>query len=168
MKKILFITLACLFIVGCDDDDNAANSDNAEQPSLAQISGVWDFTDTYEGEDEKDIAYLVIKDHGEFIIYDYLGDAFDQGSDCYFQVNSSITDLGNGEFEIGTFGEFFTLNMSTSNSDLILTEASSGDSAAFPSTALTEDDFTPNCLDVFTSNLSRDTTGKNYLKRSVK
>lgn len=125
--------------------DSSTNESNIAKPSLSQISGVWDLTET--DEDGEDQIYLAIKDNGEFIIYDYDGDTWDQGEDCYYKFSETITDLGNGSFEISAYGgDYSTSDISLSDNQLTVTDSS--ETYAFPKALLQESDFIPLCDEV--------------------
>jgi len=160
MKKILLITLACLFIVGCEDDESSSNNENLAQPSLAQISKTWDLTETDEfGED---VVYLVVKDHGEFIIYDYDGDSWDEGDECYYKLTSTITDLGDGSFEIAACEDYYpVVDMSISEGRLAISDEEGAYS--YPEATLEESEFVPLC-DEFTLDFNslRDAAQKSF------
>jgi len=80
-------------------------------PSLFDITGVWDISSAVGQEfDERYMnisiysnppASIELSSRGRILDYDYLGDSFDQGPDCYRTANDDeILDLGNGEFVI--------------------------------------------------------------------
>jgi hypothetical protein len=71
--------------------------------TLADLVGVWD---SGFGDDE---IYTVFKSDGTYVDYDYMGDSVDMGQNCYEVEESTITDLGNGQFRIGNdrFGTFY-------------------------------------------------------------
>lgn len=70
-------SLAAVILTGCGSDDN----DDGSQAGLELISGVWDAFDL-EGQ-LVDEGYLYISPNGEITSYDYLGDSFDNGDNCY-------------------------------------------------------------------------------------
>jgi hypothetical protein len=142
MKKFLALSFTSLFLVACNSDDNTTEntqSANIAQPSLAQIDGVWDFTETSQsGEDQ--IYFAINSDTNEYIIYDYLADSYDNGPDCYLKVSEVITDLGDGLFELSQFGDdYFQVNFSITNYQL------NDNYETYPRSSLTESDFTPLC-----------------------
>jgi hypothetical protein len=142
MKKFLALSFTSLFLVACNSDDNTTEntqSANIAQPSLAQIDGVWDFTETSQsGEDQ--IYFAINSDTNEYVIYDYLADSYDNGPDCYLKVSEVITDLGDGLFELSQFGDdYFQVNFSITNYQL------NDNYETYPRSSLTESDFTPLC-----------------------
>lgn len=141
MKKLLALSISSLFLVACGSE-NSSNENNNTEPSLSEISTVWDLTETDElGEDQ---VYLAIKDSGEFIIYDYYGDTWDQGEDCYYKFSETITDLGNGSFEISEYGGDYTIhNISLVDNQLMVINSSGTYST--PESSLSESDFVPLC-----------------------
>lgn len=95
MKKLFLILLSLVFIsCGITPGTNTGSTN----PSLAEISGVWDKSRT-QGQ-VVDEGYLVIKNTGTGTDYNYLGDSFDSGDNCYSRTNQIITDLGNGNFSV--------------------------------------------------------------------
>ncbi len=140
MKKYVLIILS-LFLVACSGDDD--KKDSIDKPSLSDISGVWDIGEVYDsGEDQ---YYMVIKDHGELIYYDYYGDLYDQGNDCYWTYKASITDLGNGSFEIvDEDNEAYVVETSIVNDKITFIDEEYG-LQSYPRSSLTESDFTPLC-----------------------
>lgn len=144
MKKILALTISSLFLVACGGGGSSDNGSNNDQPSLSDISGIWDARET-DG-DEVDELYLVIKDYGEIITYDYDGDSYDQGSDCYYKyTDETITDLGNGNFEIyEDYWGSYNVKLHISDNQLI-GDFSDGYSFSMPKSSLKESDFVPLC-----------------------
>jgi len=136
---------------GFNFSDNTEKSNIAE-PSLSDISGVWDSTDLFDG--KQDQSYFVIKGYGVITSYDYMGDEVDSAlgevKDCYHKGNVEfLTDLGDGTFETFNLenGEFDTLNMTISDNKLTIKSAED-DLAPFPKSSLSESDFTPLCESV--------------------
>ena len=143
MKKIVAITVLSFFLAACDSDDKADPS-NIEEPSLSEISAVWEWTRISGDKEEQ--QYLVVKDHGQIIYYDYDGDSWDQGEDCYYKTTKIITDLGSGNFEIiNDDGEYGTSRVSLV--DNTLTILGESDTTSFPKSSKNETDFTPLCED---------------------
>jgi hypothetical protein len=128
----------------CSDDENSGGNNN--NPSLADISGVWDATNTIG--QEIDEIYVVIRANGESITYDYNGDSFDQGSNCYISYSETLTDLGGGEFEItDVFDEKYIATFELSGNQLIAetTFRSTTITQTLSPTSLQESDFSPPC-----------------------
>lgn len=144
MKHILTLTISSIFLVACGGGSGNGGSDILT-PSLSDIAGTWDDSETV-GE-EVDKKYVVIKDYGELITYDYDGDSFDQGSDCYYRFTDSITDLGNGSFEIVDDSSFrYEVAIAVSNNQLTVTSVNG--TSTSPSSSLTESDFIPLCNEI--------------------
>lgn len=142
MKKVLALTISSLFLVasvsGGESDTNMAIA----EPSLADISGVWDMSIAMGNQAEVNVLYWSITEFGEFKAYDYAGDSYENGANCYRASSETITDLGGGAFEISNSesGEFITLNFSITDDQLVW-----DDSYNFPRTALEDFDFVPSC-----------------------
>jgi hypothetical protein len=158
-NALLASPIVLLGLTGCGGGGSDSSSDEAslsevsaaisnDAPSLSEIAGVWDASITIDN--EVDEVYIVFKDYGDVIIYDYLGDTFDQGVDCYYQSIESITDLGDGSFEIvSDYSEDIIINIALSGGDLIGTN--SYGEFTFSKASLEESDFSPLCSDIFTS-----------------
>ncbi|MDM8543720.1 hypothetical protein QUF90_21815 [Desulfococcaceae bacterium HSG9] len=148
MKKIIVLLFLSSFLVACgggsDSGDGGGSGEiNTDTPSLAEISGVWDFTrPTSVGDD--DVFYMVFRTNGSYIEYDYLGDAFNNGTPCYRRELGSITDLGNGDFEvIDGQGNRLVLHFTRSGSLLTYSDGTTTQTAS--ATPLQESDFLPEC-----------------------
>lgn len=136
MKKSLFVAFLLFTLCACGDDGDSALT-------LADIAGVWDDSTVYSSTIE-DEWYIVIKPDGTITDYDYYGDTFDQGDDCYYKSESIITDLGGGNFEIiDEDGLEVIVHASISGNQLVFKV--DNDTYAFPQSPLQESDFTPLC-----------------------
>ena len=59
MQKIFAVIILSSFLVACSDDSNDENESSSDGPSLAEITGVWDASETHgQVVDER---YLVFK-----------------------------------------------------------------------------------------------------------
>jgi hypothetical protein len=98
MKNIFALTILSSVLAGCGGLDSDSDSDVVDNVTLlSDLFYVWDASET-DGQlvDEK---YVVVKANNVSITYDFAGDSFDQGVNCYTPESSTITDLGNGIFE---------------------------------------------------------------------
>lgn len=66
------------------------------------VAGFWDGTVTYD-DGSQDVFYLSITDNGLSTYYDYLGDTFDGGDDCYFIYTETLTYFGNNAYRYEGF-----------------------------------------------------------------
>lgn len=136
MKPVRLFMFICLAMLGCSDNDT-------HSPSLKDIAGVWDAT--HEEDGLEDVSYIVISTSGDYTVYNYLGDAYDDLEECYDKVEWTITDLGGGYFaiegdDIGTVEGKAKL----SNGQLIISDDS--DTYVWQESDLDESDFIPLCL----------------------
>lgn len=137
MKKVLAF-LSVLALVGCGSD-----SDSGRNAVLADLIGTWDASSTYG--QEVDEIYTVIKEDGSFIDYDYDGDSYDQGDNCYYRYEAGVlTDQGNGDFLIESNGEPDSV-VKVKISGSRLTISSSFGSSTSTKINRSESDFTPLC-----------------------
>ncbi|MBX2836306.1 MAG: hypothetical protein KTR35_05590 [Gammaproteobacteria bacterium] len=99
---------------GGSTDAGAGNSDTSA------IAGLWDFTETING--EIDVYYIEILADGRFFEWDYQGDSFDQGDNCYLTGEFTITSLGGDRYILQ--GE--EVSMSVSNGELTVVTPNDG------------------------------------------
>ena len=131
--------LIALFLVGCGSDDEGTPA------SLSDIIGVWDAS-TREGQLIGEV-YTVIKSDGSYITYDYDGDSFDNGDNCFNIYDGTLIDLGSGNFEIENGPSYYitvkgntmTTNTTIDNQKISITATRSN---------RLESSFTPSCFDI--------------------
>jgi len=150
MKKILSLS-ACLLLAACGGSGSDSGSDdiNNDSPSLSDLSGIYD--SSYTEDDVKDEMYLVIRSDGTWTEYDFDGDAFDEGDNCYYEYSGTVEDYGDGEFKIE--GEFIieSLDIALVDNGIEITgEDESGNVVVYtyPSSTLSESDFIPLCSEM--------------------
>lgn len=109
--KFLALIMA-VFLVGCGSGNEGTPA------SLSDIVGVWD--DSEFEEQVLDEWYYVIQEDGQTYWYDYQGDSYNMGDNCYESLKSSrLVDLGNGEFnEVYSGDDPSTLNISISGNKM--------------------------------------------------
>jgi len=95
---------------------SACGGGGSDSTSLSKMSGTWDAS-SQEG-DFTDVSYVVINIDGTFIEYDYMGDSFHSGPDCYEEIPGTIVDQGNGNYLID--GDF-AVQISVSGDTLEMT-----------------------------------------------
>lgn len=146
MEKLFKTLLLLPFLSAC----GGSESESSHSPAtLSDVVGVWDMTETSEyGED---VYYMSITEYGDLIFYDYDGDTYDQGQDCYFEIDPSmtLTDLGEGKFELSNGTDYTNISLSTGADSLIMTVE--GVSSSLPATSLQVSDLTPLCFELYSS-----------------
>lgn len=111
IKCALSAGLAVVVLSAC------SSSDDAQIATYNDIIGTWK-----ETQDNGDEYVEIIHDDGTFSDYDYLGDSFDNGADCYrYEGDSFIDDLGNGDFLVNDGGDTFQLHITMSGDSLFIT-----------------------------------------------
>ena len=81
----------------CSGADLACSGTCIDQPDMAEIAGVWDFS--YDaGVLGHDVIYVQINADGSYLVFDYAGDTFDNEANCYWTDQGQLTSLGNGVF----------------------------------------------------------------------
>ena len=125
-----------------EDPDAPANQSNTSSSdtgtsnvTLADIVGVWDSS---IGSDEN---YTAFRSNGTYVDYDYQGDAFDMGENCYDVYPGTIEDLGNGRFRLDDSDRVGTFSFS---GDDLRFQAPEG-TYSLSSTSLSETDLVPEC-----------------------
>lgn len=88
LKNLLFLVVLISMISSCSDDNN--NNDEGEE-LLADIQGLWQL-DSEEG----DINYIHV-DNRIIYNYDYMGDDFDEGPECYEYSRNEILSIEGDE-----------------------------------------------------------------------
>lgn len=119
MKKITTIVLVSSFISACSGSGSEFqdNSTPVTGLSIIDIAGVWD-TSEVVGQ-EIDESYLIIDQDGITQDYDYRGDSYNNGQNCYRKRTGSINNLGNSTFEtIDSEGFRVGFSMSVANNEL--------------------------------------------------
>lgn len=86
-KTALLSALTLSIFVSCKDNDN-------DNDSFEEIAGLWQLDS-----DEGDILYINITPD-EVTSYDYLGDEYDEGEDCYEVEISEILEVDGDTFTI--------------------------------------------------------------------
>ncbi|MGH1485961.1 MAG: hypothetical protein ACRBCI_07035 [Cellvibrionaceae bacterium] len=138
MFKLKYTVLlsGIFFLTACGSSGGNSNDSTI---TLADMVGVWD--DTREDRSgNTNIEYIVIKNDGARIDYDYQGDSSDNGANCYEASNYSFLDLGNGTFQL-TFPDGDTTDLNASIFNDVLTWSNSTESISFPKINLNESDF---------------------------
>lgn len=88
-----------------------------------------------------DTIYLFISDTGEVIQYDYLGDDFEQGPNCYSVTELSMRYLDDDRYLYDSQSELIA---TVSNNRLSITDVSTGETDIIPA-ATNFDSSIPNC-----------------------
>ena len=110
--KLNNIILACIsvfILASCGSSGGSATN-----ATFNDIIGTWQETD-----DDGDIFVTVMRNDGTFTDYDYMGDTFDNGLDCYIDTDGGmITDLGNGDFVVDDGFGLYNLHITISGDTL--------------------------------------------------
>jgi len=93
LKKIIIFLFLSTLISACG---GSSSGDDGSSSGLTAIAGVWDSSS--QEDSLIDVSYTVFNTDGTFVDYDYMGDAFDAGADCYIEYAGTISDQGNGNF----------------------------------------------------------------------
>ena len=133
-----------LVLAGC-----GSGSDSGKNATLADIVGTWDASE--EVGQEVDELYSIIKADGSITEYDYDGDSFDQGENCYYKYEYvTLVDQGEGDFSVeynGTEVATVKINLSGNTMEVSGTDEEGSFTSSSVRSDLTEDDFTPLCND---------------------
>ncbi|MDN3653292.1 hypothetical protein QWY77_11115 [Thalassotalea ponticola] len=117
-KAIIAILIAALYGCGGGDSTDTVSAKTPNYPdytpSISQLAGVWDSSAQIDG--LVDVAYMVFRSNYSAEFYDYLGDEYDLGEDCYYtgesienELNVSLytqlVDLDDGYYDLITVTE---------------------------------------------------------------
>jgi hypothetical protein len=148
MNRIASGLVLCTLLIGCgDDDDNSAAIEASSTPAGGEVKafdGVWD--DTSDSEDGQDISYSVVSGNS-YTSYDYMGDSFDEGDDCYEVSNATLEALGGTDYQLDFSDSGFEISVEVQfirdgNKLSVTTEFGTSISTL---SNKTEDDFSPIC-----------------------
>lgn len=132
-------------------NQHALDAMNNPSDPLASIAGVWDFAEELElsGHDEK---YVVIKEDGSYISYDYLGDEsasyWDDYANCYDRSEGTLEKAESGNYTLTLEGGFdFENHLSLTEEGKLYaaTDLFGGLENTGTLVTLLESDFTPLC-----------------------
>lgn len=99
-------------------ETNTSTDDNAVIET--KFVGIWDQTEEIQG--ETDVIYLYIGSDGVATEYDYDGDSFDQGENCYYIYRNEFSLTRNGaNYTFTQENETFSTSLSISNDVFKLT-----------------------------------------------
>lgn len=111
---------------------------------FAGLAGVWNASDDFGV--EVDELYLVIDANGLFRDYDYMGDTFDQGPNCYELESGWLEKSGDLYTLHYEDGQIITDISIEANGDVLSVVNSAEDfSADYPRETRTEEEFVPVC-----------------------
>ena len=151
MKRMYLIAVLALVTAGCGgggSSDTPAPDRGGEvntTPTLDDLAGVWDVSYTYSGSRGRDERYLIIQSNGDLTGYNYVGDSYDNGPNCYEVENLKLEDQGGGQYHFISNGVWVVVTVTVSDTDLkIVTEG--GGKLEGVHTSLLESDFSPVCL----------------------
>ena len=84
-----------------------------DQGSTSAIAGLWDFTQSY-GAEGTDVFYILFRSNGTGAVYDWMGDSYDMGENCYTNSEFTFESLGGDRYATPTFA----FNASQQNGNL--------------------------------------------------
>ena len=140
--KVIFLVTLSLLVISCSSSDNNDDSSSNTSITLADITGVWDATTTEN--QQTDETYSIIEENGTVTAYDYQGDSFDNGANCYIKETLSLQDMGDGIFKL-TDSENETFNFLAILSGDELTLKDGDTTLILTKTTRLESDFSPLC-----------------------
>lgn len=156
-NKSVYAFIVCLLTIllsacgsGSSNDDNQNPGSNSGN-TAGDLAGNWDLT-TDEGSEGIDEIYWVINNDLTVTSYDYDGDSYDMGDNCYSITNGRLTHTSDTAYRlewlsIGSDGAI-PVNFSTtvfievSGSNLIFNV---GGEMTVPPSAISVSNYTPEC-----------------------
>lgn len=105
-SKVVTIALAIsvsMLLTACNDE----SEDSVKVTGLSSIVGVYDWSDTYD-DGSVDEWYLAIDADGYISDYDYQGDSFDLGENCYYIDRNwdRLTHIEGNKFSVSEDGHY--------------------------------------------------------------
>jgi len=139
--KYLSVILV-LVLTGCGSE-----SDSGRNATIEDLVGTWDTSEKIG--QEIDELYYIIEGDGNVIDFDYDGDSYDKGSNCYYKYDgATLVDQGEGNFLVEVVNsEDYMAKISISGSTITVTTDEDGDSYTSKAVKIDriESDFTPLC-----------------------
>jgi hypothetical protein len=175
MNKTL-LSLSIVALTACGGGNGADKANIFGGGGMGNIVGVWDATENL-GDDGIDEVYFAFDKSGLLTFYDYAGDSYDQGANCYWIDIAEVRSLGNNNYEITTLGEDAdeepeepdVVTITRKGDKLTIDSSNSEDPDqsinTFTKSTKSVSDFTPECQDVDSAD-ARNKAGDN-VKRFV-
>jgi len=85
IKKITLISITVLALMGCGGSDSS-EAVSTKVTDIAGLEGFWNTS--YDKDGKHDELYEFFFANGDIGIFDYQGDTFDNGAECYLIVRS--------------------------------------------------------------------------------
>lgn len=147
VMKIIYLVASVILLAACGGDSGGSSS------SLSNIAGIYEYN--YEPDvigSENDEGYIIITEDGRYTEYDFLGDAFDQGSNCYIIFDFDIESLGGTSYLLSNDdGDEGTATIDETENGLLITITSFNEEEfefeipVTQNTSILESDLTPDC-----------------------
>ncbi len=121
MNNLWFYVLP-FALVGCSSGGSSDSNDSSSQTDQI-IVGIWDQTEDF-GEFGVDEIYLSIDNDGFATEYDYDGDSFDEGENCYFitrNLYQAVPSGSNFEITFSGTGESILASAAIEGDELVYT-----------------------------------------------
>lgn len=119
IKNVCTVSSALLLvtIVSCGGENPASSAPSS-------ISGIWDASEILS-DGTFDVRYLEFKDDGTYISYDYAGDDFNRGDNCYIVFNSTYTNISGSLYRLSGIED--PVNLSIVGGDVLVATTSDAD-----------------------------------------
>ncbi len=117
--------------VGSGETPIVASSNTVWTNDSSLIAGVWDASSEENG--LVNIFYTVIDSNGVWTDFDYLGDSFDSGPDCYEVEQATVTHDGNNNYQLNyASGEQLVFSASIINNELTVSSPQITQTVRYP------------------------------------
>jgi hypothetical protein len=141
-KSLIFVSI--LFLAAC-----GGGGDSGSKAPEKTIVGVWDGTEDM-GQEGKDESYLVIDANRSMSFYDYDGDSYDQGDNCYwiFKNFATLVSLGNDRYTLDPVDAeeaSSVIKLVVAGDSMTATDEESDEAVVMKRTTRQVSDFTPEC-----------------------
>jgi hypothetical protein len=144
VQKIFAVIILSSFLAACGSSDESKGVDlpTSGGASLADIVGVWDASEMHGQliDEHYLIIYRSISSDGKIVgkigLFDYRGDSFNSGENCYEATIDDFIDYGFGDFEVRkTVDDKYFIKAELSGNELLITDED-GISKIYPESML--------------------------------
>jgi hypothetical protein len=88
-------------------------------PSPIKIHGLWDFSQGY-GDGVHNVRYIEVTEGGILRVWDYRGDTYDQGDNCFFSNDLTIERTGGSAYRLSDGDTMLDISATAAPGELIL------------------------------------------------
>jgi hypothetical protein len=127
-------------------EEKLCSNNSSTSSTNASINSVGDFVGIYENfvtqeDNTVDEKYVKVGEDGSYTEYDYLGDSYDLGNNCYSVFSTKITHISNNRFSIVFDNKPVEFSITLSDGEYIVSSSGNPD-MTFKKSSMLETSFT--------------------------